>query len=31
LQKSVRLLGVSLHNLHRRDEFTVPPQMTLQL
>jgi DNA polymerase-4 len=31
LQKSVRLLGVSLHNLHRRDELTVPPQMTLQL
>jgi DNA polymerase-4 len=31
LQKSVRLLGVSLHNLHRRDGLTVPPQMTLQL
>jgi DNA polymerase-4 len=31
LQKSVRLLGVSLHNLHRRDELTLPPQMTLQL
>src|SRR6185503_3474799 len=31
LQKSVRLLGVSLHNLVRRDELALPPQMTLQL
>ena len=31
LQKSVRLLGVSLHNLSRRDEAGPPPQMTLQL
>ena len=31
LRKSVRLLGVSLHNLHRRDELALSPQMTLQL
>jgi DNA polymerase-4 len=31
LQKSVRLLGVSLHNLHRRDELAPSPQMTLRL
>jgi DNA polymerase-4 len=31
LHKSVRLLGVSLHNLHRRDELAPSPQMTLQL
>jgi DNA polymerase-4 len=31
LEKKVRLLGVSLHNLHRRDEATVPPQLTLGL
>jgi DNA polymerase-4 len=29
LEKKVRLLGVSLHNLHRREERKVPPQMTL--
>ena len=31
LRQSVRLLGVSLHNLHRRDELALSPQMTLQL
>ena len=31
LEKKIRLLGVSLHNLHRRDEATVPPQLTLGL
>ncbi|MBV8410385.1 MAG: DNA polymerase IV [Alphaproteobacteria bacterium] len=31
LRKSVRLLGVSLHNLHRRDELAPSAQMTLQL
>ena len=31
LEKRVRLLGVSLHNLHRRDEASPPPQMTLEL
>ena len=31
LEKKVRLLGVSLHNLHRRDEASVPPQLTLGL
>ena len=31
LEKKVRLLGVSLHNLHRRDEAAVPPQLTLGL
>ena len=31
LEKPVRLLGVSLHNLHRRDEISLSPQMTLQL
>jgi DNA polymerase-4 len=31
LEKKVRLLGVSLHNLHQREERTVSPQMTLAL
>lgn len=31
LEKRVRLLGVSLHNLNRRDEATTQPQMTLGL
>ncbi len=31
LEKRVRLLGVSLHNLHQRDEASLPPQMTLEL
>jgi DNA polymerase-4 len=31
LQKKVRLLGVSLSNLHAREEPVVPPQMTLAL
>jgi DNA polymerase IV len=31
LEKRVRLLGVSLHNLHHRDEVSLPPQMTLEL
>jgi DNA polymerase-4 len=31
LEKKVRLLGVSLHNLHQREERRVPPQMTLAL
>jgi DNA polymerase-4 len=31
LEKRVRLLGVSLHNLHRRDEVSLPPQMMLEL
>ncbi len=31
LAKRVRLLGVSLHNLDRRDEVKPPPQMTLEL
>ncbi|MEA2803901.1 MAG: polymerase, partial [Rhodospirillaceae bacterium] len=30
LEKRVRLLGVSLHNLHGRDEPPDPPQMTLE-
>jgi DNA polymerase IV len=30
LEKRVRLLGVSLHNLHGRDEAPDPPQMTLE-
>ena len=30
LEKRVRLLGVSLHNLHSRDEAPDPPQMTLE-
>jgi DNA polymerase-4 len=29
LEKRVRLLGVSLHNLHRRDEISLSPQMML--
>ena len=31
LEKKVRLLGVSLSNLHEREEPKVPPQMTLAL
>jgi len=31
LEKKVRLLGVSLHNLHPREEPGMPPQMTLAL
>ena len=31
LEKKVRLLGVSLHNLHQREERKVSPQMTLAL
>jgi DNA polymerase-4 len=31
LEKKVRLLGVSLHNLYRPDEATAPPQLTLGL
>jgi DNA polymerase-4 len=31
LEKKVRLLGVSLHNLQQRAEPRVPPQMTLAL
>ncbi len=31
LEKRVRLLGVSLHNLHERQEPKVSPQMTLAL
>jgi DNA polymerase-4 len=31
LEKKVRLLGVSLHNLGERQERTVPPQLTLRL
>jgi len=31
LEKRVRLLGVSLHNLQRRDALAPSPQMTLQL
>ena len=31
LEKKVRLLGVSLSNLHAREEPRVPPQMTLAL
>jgi len=30
LEKSVRLLGVSLHNLQARDEVVTEPQMTLE-
>jgi DNA polymerase-4 len=31
LEKKVRLLGVSLHNLHQREERRASPQMTLAL
>jgi DNA polymerase IV len=31
LEKRVRLLGVSLHNLHRREEEPDSPQLTLRL
>jgi DNA polymerase IV len=31
LEKKIRLLGVSLHNLHEREEPKAPPQMTLAL
>ena len=31
LEKKVRLLGVSLHNLQQREERKAPPQMTLAL
>jgi DNA polymerase-4 len=31
LEKKVRLLGVSLHNLYRPDEAMAPPQLTLGL
>ena len=31
LEKKVRLLGVSLHNLYRPDEAAAPPQLTLGL
>ena len=31
LENRVRLLGVSLHNLHPRDDIARSPQMTLQL
>jgi DNA polymerase IV len=31
LEKKVRLLGVSLHNLYRQDEVAAPPQLTLEL
>jgi DNA polymerase-4 len=31
LEKKVRLLGVSLHNLGQREERAVPPQLTLGL
>ena len=31
LEKKIRLLGVSLSNLHAREEPKVPPQMTLAL
>lgn len=31
LEKKVRLLGVSLHNLGPKSERTIPPQLTLGL